>query len=898
MKRLPSGFRRMLRLGSVDRDLDEELAAHREHTIEELVSRGRTREEAEAEAARRFGDEQAYRRALRAIDTGYEQRRRWRDRVDVVRQSVGYALRGFGRSPGLTLGIVLTFALGIGANATMYGIVERLILATPPHVANGDEVKRLLPEYYVEHTRSRLAVPTVSYPEYRELESVRAFRGVAGHAQHDVIVGRGENAEAGSLVWATGNFFELLGVQPARGRFYTPAEDRIGGGRVAVISHGYWQRKFGGLSNAVGQSIDFGYGPYTIIGVAPRGFTGIELARVDFWVPLRVAATDTYGSDWENDRTWAWFEPFARLAPEVKVERAAAEATAVHANGWSAHVTRGEYGKNPTVVIAPLQAGLGPNPSGEVLVARLLLGVSLMVLLIACVNVANLLLARTIKQSREIAVRLSLGISRARLIGQILLEGVLLAAGGALCALLIYTYGGDVIRHALLPNVEWSEARITANIAWVMIALTVFAGLLSALVPAYKAAKGELSLMLRQASAGGITRTTARVRTSLVLVQTALSVLLLVGASLFLRSLNRVHQLDLGFEVDGLYQVTPRTLAGSMNNDERSRLYALAQERLAQLPGIEAVGMAATYPFHSRRSAAFRAEGVDSISRPTTGGPYVQEISSGYAEAMGLRILRGRGLLASDDERAPRVALVNRGLAQWLWRDQSPIGKCIYIGQDPRCSEVVGVIEDAAHFSLTAEMPLQYYVPLAQKQLDGVPRMLVLRADRESAELSQTLLREVVALDSRVRYADVEPMRQRLAPVQRSWTLGAIMFSVFGALGLLVASLGLYSVLAFDVVQRTREIGLRAALGASRERLLRMVVQQAVWITILGIAVGVLAALLLGSRVQPMLFQVNARDPITFGVVATTLIAVAIIAGLLPGWRAARVQPSIALRAD
>jgi ABC-type antimicrobial peptide transport system permease subunit len=266
---------------------------------------------------------------------------------------------------------------------------------------------------------------------------------------------------------------------------------------------------------------------------------------------------------------------------------------------------------------------------------------------------------------------------------------------------------------------------------------------------------------------------------------------------------------------------------------------------------------------------------------------------------MGLRVLKGRGLRDTDNTGAPGVALVNQSLAAWLWGQENPLGKCLYVGLDEqRCSEVVGVIEDAAQTQVGGTMPLQYYLPLAQLQVDSTARMLVVRARRESPEMRQTLIRELIAVDPRIRFADVQSMRERIAPQTRSWTLGATMFTVFGLLALIVASLGLYSVLAFDVTQRTRELGVRAALGATRRNLLRMVVQNGVRVTALGIVVGTLAALALASRVQPLLFGVNARDPWTFIAVGVVLVAVSILAGVVPGSRAARVDPGTALRSN
>lgn len=899
MSALPRGSRRLFRLRSVDRDLDEELASYFEHAVEELVAQGWTRAEAQAEAARRFGDRAEYARVLRAIDEGGARRRRLGEMLGALQQSVSWAFRSMARARGLSLGIVLTFALGIGANATMYSIVERLLLRLPPHISHGADLRRLYTQYNSMVDGKLITNAMFTYPEYRELLPARSFSELAGFSSRDVIVGSGEAAEPAVALWASGNFFDLLGVQPLRGRFFTTAEDRVGGPHIAVLSYSYWQRVFGAAPDVIGRTIDFGFGPYTVIGVAPRGFTGVEISRVDFIIPLYVAAGETQGTDWLENRGWSWFEVIGRLKAGVTTEAATAEATSINAHAWAPAVARGEYGNNPRIVVAPLLLSRGPLAGGEVVVARLLLAVSLLVLLIGCVNVANLMLARTIRQTREIAVRLAIGISRTRLVAQILLEGMLLSLVGAVAALAFYKWGGAVVRHALLPDVAWEETGLTRTVLLVVIGVALLAGFLSGIVPAVQAARGELGRMLRQASAGGVTRTTARARTTLSLVQTALSVLLLVGAGLFIRSLNVIQHLDLGIQVDGLYKLMTRPVPGTIKRAELQRAYAVAEQRLARIPGVAAVGLTESFPFLARRTSMPRAEGVDSIRRPSTGSPVIEQVTPGYFAAMGLRVLRGRAFRDTDTETAPRVALVNQSFARWVWGKHDPLGKCLYIGKnETRCSEVVGVVADAVHTELGGLMPIQYYVPLAQKQNDPAPQLFVVRVPKPTPALLRALIREVIAVDPRIRFAMVSSMRESLAPQLRSWTLGATMFTVFGALALIVAALGLYSVLSFDVEQRTRELGLRAALGATRRTLVGTVVLRAVLVTAAGVLIGTVVALSLSTRVQPLLFHVSARDPLTFGSVAVLLLLVATVAGLLPGVRAARIEPTIALRAQ
>lgn len=901
---LPEGVRRLLRLRDEARELDEELAYHFDRTVEELVSQGRSRESAEREARARFGDERQWRRELASIDREAASRRRWSERSEAAGELARSAVRSVARSPGLSLGIVLAFALGIGANATMFGIVERLLLKPPAHIQDAERLRRV----YVEQLNPFIGEPDIgssfSYPAFLDLGGVAAFDGIAAYRESDIVVGRGASVQEIRSVHVTGNWFELLGVRPALGRFFGASEESVGGARVAVLGHGYWQRAHGGRADAIGRTIDFGYGPYEVIGVAPQGFTGVDLAQVDVWLPLRVVAGQTQGTEWYEEpagRSWQWIRLIARLNEGVTTAAAQSEATARFVTGHRVQIEAGDIPENPEVLLSSVMEAAGPGASGESVVAKLLLAVSLVVLLIACVNVANLLLARTLRRRRDVAVRLALGISRRRLIGQMVLEGIVLALLGGAAALLVAAWGGSLLRNVLLPGVYWSDGTISPGMLWMVIAVSVVAGIFSALIPALQAARGDVADTMRQAGAGGVTRGAARVRTSLALAQTALSVLLLVGAGLFVRSLDRVRSVDLGFDAENLYYASARAPRESFDSLAILRLYEEGRERLAALPGVRAAGVTSTLPYYSRRSVYLRAEGVDSIPRPASGGPFVHEVSEGYFEAMDLALLRGRTFTSSDGT-GPRVAIVNASMARALWPDRDPLGMCLYVSRQgdasPPCSRVVGVVEDVRETAVTESVSFQYYVPLAQRQVNARPSLFVIRTTGRGPAIASQMRSAIVDLDTRVRYATVEPMSTLIDPQLRSWTLGATMLGVFGILALVVAAIGLYSVLSFDVAQRTRELGVRAALGAGRNRLLGLVVRRALGMTTIGVAAGGVAALVLVQRVETMLFEIPPRDPATFAAVIVLLHMVAAVASAVPGWRAARVAPNQALRAE
>ena len=908
-----SGFRRGLRVERSDREVDEELDFHFEQGVSDLMGRGRTRESAEAEVRRRFGDEAAYRRELGRIDRGTERRRRWTRRVDATESTMRQVLRGIVRSPGLTAGVVLAFALGIGANATMFGIVDRLLLSAPAHIADPDGVKRLLVDRYVSFLNYRVQSMSVTLPDYTDLVSLPQFTEVAAYQPQQVIIGRGESARRASAVMASASWWRLLGVQPRVGRFFVEAEDRIGGEPVAVIGYSLWQRMFGGDPSAVGRTLDFGHGPFTVIGVAPRGFTGVDLWGVDIWVPLRLGGALMVGTEWLGEsRGMYWLRLVGRLAPGTSEDVALAAATAAHRAGRQAAPSSGEYDPEARVVAAPLIAARaalqgagkgsparqGPAQAGQV--ALWLGGVSLVVLLIACVNVANLLLARAIRRRRETAIRVALGVSRGRLVAQTVVEGVALAALGGAAALLVTRWGGDIVRGVLLPGVEFADAGLGARVLPFVCALSLLAGLVAAIVPAVEATRRDVGDTIRL-TAGGITRSTQRVRSVLSMAQATLSVVLLVGAGLFLRSLHNLGALDLGFEPEGLWVVTPDVEGGSFTDDEKRVFFPAAAERLAAQPGVAGVAWSQAVPYNWSFATRVLLPGRDSLPVSRSGGPYYNGVNLDYFRTLDLRLLRGRAFEQADFASGFSV-VVNEALVRLWWPDRDPLGECMQIGGDDdepvACSTIVGVVEDARRGSLLEDPNPQYYVPNTHPVISNFGEAMFVRISGDEARIVPVLRRTLLELSPRLRFVTIQPIAELSAKELSGWKLGATMFTLFGLLALVVAALGLHSVLAFDVAQRTREIGLRNALGAGTGRLLSIVVGRAVRITAAGAAIGVAIALVVAPRVEQLLYQTRARDPLTLAAVTAVLLVTALAAAAIPGWRAARVDPNVALRTD
>ncbi|MQA90183.1 MAG: FtsX-like permease family protein [Gemmatimonas sp.] len=898
-----AGIRRALRLGAWRRELDDELVYHFDRTVEDLVARGMSRKGAINEAHRRFGNEDAYRRELERIDQAADLRRRLADRFELVAGSAKYALRRMRRAPGFTSAVVLTFALGIGANATMFGILDRLLLSPPTHVEDPSSLRRLMVNRFNIFTGTRTTIEALTFPDYEEFTRASSFSSVAAVSSQEIVVGRGPEASQQNADLVTGNFFSLLGVRPEVGRFFGPDEDSADAPGVAVISYGLWQRRYGGDPEIVGMGLEFGYGEYTIVGVAPSGFVGTQLRRVDLWLPIQVATPQLMGRSCLEGRGCYWVRATGRLADGISPTAAETEATVLYRQGRAEDPTVSPSpDPEAEVIAAPVIEARGPLASSESKVAIWLAAISLIVLLIACANIANLLLARATRQQRELGLRLALGSSRGRLLAQVATESLLLALLGGATAILVTRVAGGVIRQTLLPDVPWDAPGADLRIIVIALLLAIIAGLAAGLFPALRSSGFELVTTLKAASRNS-SSADSHVRSFLTVIQAALCVVLLIGAGLFVRSLNRVDSLDLGLDPEDVLFARPVFEPG-VPTTERAAFYREATDRLQSIPGVSAVSADMSVPFYITMARPLRAPDLDSIPTQPGGSPISHLVGASYFDVLDLDILRGRGFNAEDGESAPPVVVINQTMARVLWLGEEALGKCLILDGDPDgaeaqpCAEVVGIVENARRFSLVEDESMHYYVPLEQQTTNDSPRGLLVRVTSDVGPMIPSLRREIVALDPRVRFAEVQPLGSLLDPEIRSWKLGAAMFSVFGLLALLVAGIGLYSVLAFSVAQRTFELGIRSALGASRERIVALILGQGMRLGLIGLGLGVVIALLAAPRIEPLLFQVSPHDPATILAVVGILSLVAVLASILPAWRAARADPAVALRAD
>ena len=872
-----------------------------EHHIAELVDRltaeGWEEHEARREAERRFGERARYGPSMQR----FERRRMAMERrtriLDAMADGVSAFVRTARRYPAFTLGVVVTLALGIGANATMYGIVDRLLLQPPAHIAAHGDVRRVFVERPSVFTQETYVQASQAFPDYLDWKGHAGFSGLAAFTpSREETVGSGEGATRARVALATHDFFSVLGVSARMGRFFAEAEDRPGAPLTAVISEEYWEQAYGADPSVLGRTLDLSGHGHTIVGVAPRGFTGVELEATDIWLPLQSTHVARSGEEHclEERNCW-WFQVVGRLAPGVPPEAVESEATRIHINGRRELIEADDYPADARVVLGSLIAAQGPNASAETRVARWLTAVSMIVLLIACANVANLLLARGTKQRKEIAVRLALGVSQGRVVTQMMLESMLVRLVGGGLALLLARWGGGFVRSALLPGVYFPDSAVNARVLVFTLVASALAGLVAGVGPALQSSRTEIAGELVDVSRGS-SGARSRLRSFLTVLQATLSVVLLVGAGLFIRSLGEVRSLDLGVDVDRVLLTDLEFVDPELAADVRTERYREARRLVTELPSVDAAA-ATTAPFGWSYAQRLIVPGWDSLPRLAGGGPYYAGITPGYFATMGLELTSGRDFDDADREGAAKVAIVSETMARTIWPDRAAVGACMYVGEEAQeCTTVVGIAEDATRNGYEDEPHMAYYLPL--DQLGRPPEGLYVRVANDAGTAAAEVAPLLRSFAPGVRFANVESLREWLDPQARSWTLGAAMFSVFGALALVLAAIGLYSVLAFDIAQRTRELGIRTALGAERSRLLTKVVAQGTRLAAAGILGGTLIAYVAAPYAADLLFQVSPRDPVVLVGVAATLLLVGSVASLVPGLRASRVDPMVALRSE
>ena len=902
--RIP-GLRRVLRISwsedTMRKEIHDEIAFHIEARVEELVKLGASPAEARRRAEAEFGDVSAAERELSVVDRRRAGKHQRAEILMSLFDDIRYAARSLMKRPALLIVTTIALSVGIAANAVMFGIVDQLLIQPPALVAAPDDVVRV---YYRQRGFGG-EMYTSGVTTYRVIarlrDEVKSFAQVSAMWRNSMTLGRGVQARQVEVEMVSANYFSLLGVLPHRGRLLTPDDDRIPvGAHVAVLSAGFAQQQFGD-SGAVGRTVLLQGKPFDVVGVAPSGFSGVNKRRVDLWIPISALANDFHGPEWHNkDNSW-WTDAIARIAPGTTADAAALEATR-----WFRGVQREWRSDNPradtlgSVVLGSILPTRGPEGlTAESKVSLWVLGVSVIVLLIACANVANLLIARTWQRRREIAVRLAMGVSRWRLARLLLAEAALLAALGSAVALLLAFAAGPIIQRLLLTNIAWNARLVDARVMAITLVAMVLCVLLAGVAPALQGLGTKVSESLKAAQAqvaGG----RSRLRFTLLVLQAALSVVLLVGAGLFMSSLRKVNGKDVGIDLDRVLLVHMRLGQFGFSTPQSDAIHEAAVARLAGIPGVERTTLVRqTVPMRSANGISFRPFGRDSAVRFALGGPYYGVVDANFFPTVGATLLRGRNFTSSEERGTARVAIVNKTLADGYWPNADPVGSCVRLGSDSTCTIVVGVVEDLLTFALVKDERALVYLTPAHPAFGNKPAAAVLlRVSDNPTSVAALVRREVQQLAPNMPFVQVDPYAHLVEPQLRPWRLGATMFGLYGLIALVIAAVGLYSVMAYWVSQRTHEIGVRMALGARRGDVVRMVALQSSRAVLLGIIVGSALAAFGARWVADMLYETSPHDGLVYAIAALALAAASIVAAVIPTHRSTRVDPALAIRTE
>jgi predicted permease len=820
--------------------------------------------------------------------------------MNTLWQDVRFAFRTMAANPGVTAVAVLSIGLGVGANTTIFTIINAVFL-NPLPVRQASE---LVAVYTTDANAAGGfgGLLQTSRPNYRDLrERNEAFSDLAGYTfPLPVSLSTGADPQPAFVELVTGNYFDLLGVQAARGRTFSGDEDVTPGARpVVVLSHGFWQRRFGGEDRAVGATVKINGLVFTVIGVAPEGFKGVNaLFSPDGWAPSMMYETvlPTAFRQWFDDRRALLMSVAGRLRPGVTMAQAESQVKALF-SALEKEYPQPNKGRNAalrSLTEATIFPGLRESLTLGSAVLMTIVG---LVLLIACFNVANLLLARATARRQEIAVRLALGASRSRLVRQLLTESMLLALAGGAVGLLLAPVARDgiwALRPAFVAQ-NFVDFAVDGRVLAFALIISVLTGLVFGLAPAIQAIKPDVVTAIKEEtrSAGPSGRRLA-LRNLLVVGQVALSLVALVAAGLFLRSLGSAQHIDPGFDVAHVAVVSVTPGQAGYNQGRAEEFYRLVAERAGTVAGVRSAAWSSMIPLAGGFSRTVVPEGLDPNDAASRRFAITSVVGPGYFETIGIPLVRGRTFTPADRTGSVMVAIVNEVMAAALWPNQDALGKRFrfYGDQEPR--EVVGVAKTSKYNTLGEDPQIAAYIPLAQNYADGM--VLFLRADSDPTAVLGTVQGEIRRIDAEVPLTNPASMAAIIDQSLWAARLGAILLGVLGGLALVLASIGLYGVLSYSVGQRQREIGLRMALGASQSTVLNQVLRQALTLVGIGLALGLMVAFGVSRVVSTLLYGVSATDPITFAGVSLLLLVVALGASFIPAFRASRVDPLVALR--
>jgi predicted permease len=895
-------------------NLSEEIQEHLEEKIDELVASGASREEATYAARREFGNATLIEERGREVWSWS-----W---LETLGQDVRYGFRQLRRNPGFTIIAVLTLALGIGANTAIFSVVNAVVLRPLPYSQSdrlvwiAESVPALKSEAatggdYVDwkdqnHTLDRIAAYDTVYRG-----SLSEGSGSGGGSADFNLTGRGTPARVHSA-FVSASFFATLGVEPRLGRAFTENEDQPSGAHVVVLMPSFWQQYFGSDAHVLGHTVNLDVAPYTVISVMPASFRFPGDSDAQILLPLALnPASERLRIAQRQVRIIGRLKPGVSLAAdrvdldEIR-KRAQPSGGPMQAEGGGGHgramATPGPGGPPPAseLKVVPLAEHLAGNLRPAMLT---LLGAVGLVLLIACANVANLMLARASSRTREVAVRAALGAGRWRLVRQLLVESVTLAVAGGMAGLLLAAWGVDAIAR-LIPAgagggfLAVAAPKLDGNVLLFALAASIFTGILFGLAPAVTVTRSDLTEGLKEgaqvASPGG---RRGWLRGALAVSELSLALVLLIGAGLLIKSFYRVLQVNPGFAPERVL-----TMDLSLTDtrypapQQKSEFFSQVLRRVESLPGVRSAALADSLPLSPYQ--AFLMMSLNrllpraALSSSTTVMMSRLTVSPGYFYTLGIPVLKGRTFTDHDDEQALKVAVVNEALARHLWPTEDPIGKQLPLFSDN--PTVVGVVGNTRHEGLSQDTEAEFYEPYLQSP--GNSMQLAVRTAAEPDSIVSAVRAQVRDVDPDQPLYHVATLQQVLSESLAPRRFNMLLLGIFAGIALTLATVGIYGVMAFSVTQRTHEIGIRMALGAERQNVLRLIVRQGLRLTLLGVVLGIAGAWALTSFLASFLFGIAPRDPATFVLVSLALVAVSILACYIPARRATRVDPLVALR--
>ncbi|HEX8879477.1 MAG TPA: ABC transporter permease [Candidatus Acidoferrum sp.] len=817
-------------------------------------------------------------------------------------QDLRHGARVLLKSPSFSVVAVLSLALGIGANATIFTVVNAVLLHPLPveDISQLVQVDTIDSKTHVGLARAtKLGLSFRNFQDYQQQNEV--FTGIACFVGVPLTWSGGAEPRQVNGQLVSANYFDVLGLRPAAGRFFLPDEDtRLSGNNVAVISYSLWSNKLGSDKDAVGKSLTLNAMPYTVIGVAPKGFKGTFSfgSAEQIWIPTSMypQVLTGFGKEFFNDRRFLNALAVGRLKPRMGLRQAEASLETI-ASKLEKDFPKDNAGRS--IALTPLtEAAVGVNLHDQIALAgTMMMTVVGLVLLIACANLANLLLARAARREREMGLRAALGASRPRLIRQMLTECILLALFGGAAGLVIAYVGRTVLWSFRPPFIQQNDIDLSFDLRVLLFTLgvSIFTGLLFGLAPAFRASIPDLAETLKLGGRGGSPGWGRnKLRGLLVVSEIALSLVALIGAGLFIRSMRDAQKMDPGFESKNLFMLAFDLGALHYDEGRGQQFLRSAIERANSTPGAKAAAVASNFPLGGGFARTVFPEGEDESTGYRGTLTQLDDVSVGYFDALRIPLVRGRRFTDADRKETARVAIINEAMAKKFWPNQEAIGKRFHFFGDTGLLEVVGITRNSVVNAIGEVPPPLVYLPVTQ---DYAPAATIqVQTTGKPEAVIAGVRAQIQSLEPNLAITNVQTIGQIIDQGLWAPEMGAALLALFGGLGLVLAAVGVYGVLAYSVTQQTREIGIRMAMGAERSDVLGLVVGQGLKLTAAGLVLGVLVALALTRQLSSLLFGVSAYDPWAYGSVVLILAFVALLACYIPARRATRVDPLVALR--